>query len=85
MKKILGLIGAMALLAAMLSGTSSGSVEAAPAAVQPSAFAVKAMSYNVLYASAAASGKFPLVPAADLDWDVRDDQVAEWVQHEDPM
>lgn len=56
-----------------------------PAAVgTPSDLVVRAMSYNMLHAGAAASGKFPRVPAADLAWDRRDDQLAAWVRYEDP-
>ncbi len=86
MRKILGSIGALTLLATVALGASSpGSATASPAVVgEPSGWTVKAMTYNVLYADAAASGKFPRVPAADLDWDLRDDQLVEWIRHEGP-
>lgn len=53
-------------------------------APEPSKLAVRVMTYNVLHAGAATSGKFPRVPSADLDWAVRDDQLVEWIAHEDP-
>lgn len=66
----------------MVPGLSPAPATAGP--TQPSALAVRVMTYNVLHAGAVTSGKFPRVPSADLDWALRDDQVAAWVAHEAP-
>ncbi|MCA0295143.1 MAG: tyrosine-protein phosphatase [Actinobacteria bacterium] len=76
------------LLALALALTLAGHAPAAastPASVaEPSTPSVRVMTYNVLTAGAATSGKFPDVPTADLAWDLRDDQLAAWITTEDP-
>ncbi|MCC6495962.1 MAG: endonuclease/exonuclease/phosphatase family protein, partial [Propionibacteriaceae bacterium] len=85
MRKTPRSIGVLGLLAALVVGASSPAPAMATAgALEPSTLAVRVMSYNVLHAGAATSGKFPRVPSADLDWAVRDDQLVEWIAHEDP-
>ncbi|MFT4108108.1 tyrosine-protein phosphatase [Propionicimonas sp.] len=71
-------------IAALLGVTTLSPLSAPVAAAAASDLDVRVMSYNVLTSDADSSGKFPDVPPADLAWDLRDDQVAAWVENEDP-